>query len=437
MELYSIEDGCLRLNLHDGQYRAWQSKKRFTFLLAGTQGGKTTFGPWWLYREVELRGAGDYMAVTSSYDLFKLKMLPSIRNVFEDVMAHRQMRGRYWASDRVLELSDPSTGRFWAKSSDDRMWGRIMLRSASSPSGLESATAKGAWLDECGQEEFTLESWQAIRRRLSLAQGRVLGTTTPYNMGWIWKTFFVPWQNAVEEGSVEASNFEIIQFDSIVNPSFPLEEYFEAQASMQPWRFDMFYRGLFTKPAGTIYDCFGRHAVVKPFEIPKNWNRYAGVDFGGANTAVVLLALDPNTKICYAYKCDLQSQQATKDRVLAVKRMDSTSPLKMVWGGSPGEEQFRIDWSEAGLPVNRPPISDVETQIDKTYSLINTGRFKVFSNLTSLIDEFSTYKRKLDPDGVPTNDIQDKKLFHRLDALRSVCTGLSLGPARITRGFYK
>jgi hypothetical protein len=35
----------LRFNFHPGQWRAWQSLKRFILVLAGTQSGKTSFGP--------------------------------------------------------------------------------------------------------------------------------------------------------------------------------------------------------------------------------------------------------------------------------------------------------------------------------------------------------------------------------------------------------
>lgn len=34
-----------RLNFHPGQERAWRSTRRFVVVLAGTQGGKTSFFP--------------------------------------------------------------------------------------------------------------------------------------------------------------------------------------------------------------------------------------------------------------------------------------------------------------------------------------------------------------------------------------------------------
>jgi len=76
----------VRLLLHKGQQQAWRSERRIVAVISGTQGGKTTFGPWWLWREITRSGPGDYIAATSTYDLFALKMLPALREVFEDVL---------------------------------------------------------------------------------------------------------------------------------------------------------------------------------------------------------------------------------------------------------------------------------------------------------------------------------------------------------------
>jgi hypothetical protein len=123
-------------------------------MISGTQGGKTSFGPHWLRREIDRCGSGDYIAATATYDLFKLKMLPAILELF----VHQLGIGRYRASDKVIELKDPETGAY-PSDEGEPAWGRVILRSANAPGGLESATAKAAWLDECGQDEFAVGAW--------------------------------------------------------------------------------------------------------------------------------------------------------------------------------------------------------------------------------------------------------------------------------------
>jgi len=168
---------------HMAQNLAMDSVNRIVSMVAGTQSGKTSFGGWWLKSEIDRtassEGDNDYIVITSSYPLFKLKLLPSILQVFVEILGIE----KYWAGDRVIELCNPDTGQFSAKISSDKMWGRIVLLSAESLGSLESATARAAWLDEAGQDRFTLQAYRAVMRRLSLHRGRYLITTTLYNLG--------------------------------------------------------------------------------------------------------------------------------------------------------------------------------------------------------------------------------------------------------------
>jgi hypothetical protein len=91
-----------------------------------------------------------------------------------------------------------------------------------------------------------------------------------------------------------------------------------------------------------------------------------------------------------------------------------------VAGGAKSEGQFRLDWSEAGLYVEEPIISDVESGIDRVIQVIKSDRFRVFKNLHGLRDELGSYSRKVDTAGNPTDEIQDKRKYHRLDALRYI-----------------
>lgn len=409
MNLWRIENDKLKLSLHEGQSRAWQSKRRFVFVLAGTQGGKTSWLPWWLWREIQLTaspdGNNDYIAATASYDLFKLKFLPEMRNVFEYLLKE----GRYWAGERIIELKDPKRG-FWAKRADDPMWGRIILRSAGSRGGLESATAKAAVLDEAGQDEFTLEDWEAILRRLSLFEGRVCAATTLYNLGWIKTEIYDAWTNGDKD-------IEVVQFSSVQNPSFPKNEFERARSKMQDWRFAMFYLGKFTRPVGLIYSDFTDDMLVDPFPIPHDWNRVIGVDFGGANTAVLHLSESPNG-LWYIYRESLEGGLSTNEHVKQqLEQLSGVTDYNAI-GGAPGETQQRRDWGEAGLHIYEPPISDVEGGIDRVITLIKSNRLRIFRTLRGLRDELGSYSRKVDEAGTPTDEIKDKRKYHRLDALR-------------------
>jgi hypothetical protein len=299
------------------------------------------------------------------------------------------------------------------------MWGRIILRSAQSKGGLEAATAQAAWLDECGQDDFTLEDWEAVQRRLSLSQGRVLGTTTPYNIGWLKTEVYDLWADG-------DPNLEVITFASPLNPAFPQAEYDRMSTRMQDWRFKMFYGGEFTRPAGLIYGCFTSEMLVSPFTIPLDWPRVVGVDFGGANTATVWLAENPDTEMWYLYHESLEGGKTSSEHAsIALEKAEGCDDVVAI-GGAKSEGQQRMDWADGGFWIEEPDIASVESGIDKVSELMKQGRFRLFRTCKGMRDELGSYRRKPDPaTQEPTDDILDKRKYHRLDALRYAAIRIS------------
>ena len=80
-KLLRVEE-YFEFEMHPGQRKAWESTKRFIAIIAGTQSGKTSFGPLWLLREIQLKGPGDYMAVGPTMKLAKKKLLPELKRLF-------------------------------------------------------------------------------------------------------------------------------------------------------------------------------------------------------------------------------------------------------------------------------------------------------------------------------------------------------------------
>ncbi len=427
--LWTHRDGKVVLRQHPGQLAAWDSDKRIVAVLAGTQGGKTSWLPWWLWREVQRRGAGDYLAVTASYDLFKLKFLPQLREVFE----HLFRWGRYWSGDRVIELADPATGQFLASRADDPMWGRIILRSAESGGGLESTTAKGAIFDEAGMDSCTIDTWEAMKRRLALHRGRVCLGTTIYNLGWVKEQIYDPWEAARRDHP----EIDVVQFDSVANPSFPHEEYEAARHALPPWKFDMFYRGRFSRPAGQIYDCFDEAAdIINPIPIPDEWPRFLGLDFGGVNTCAVFFAeeLSGEGKASgqyHLYREYLAGGRTAREHAAELLKGEPRRPV--CFGGARSEGQWRDEFRAAGLPVQQPPVADVEVGITRVYGLHAQHRLKIHRSCQGYLQQKRSYRRVVDGRGEPTEAIEDKHAFHFMDAERYIGTYLTRGSRSFIR----
>jgi hypothetical protein len=394
--LYSLNNGKLTCTLHEGQTKAHDSTRRFVFIIAGTQSGKTSYLPIWLDREMRTKGEGDYLAVTSTYDLLKMKFLPELQNYFVHMFGWN-----YSASEKTI----------WKGKT------RIICRSADAEGGLESASAKGALFDECGQDGVKVGAWEAILRRLSLSQGRVLAGTTPYNLGWLKTQIFDNWRAGDPD-------IQVVQFKSIMNPAFPLSEYERARRTLPTWKFEMFYNGEFSKPAGMIYEDFSQNNIMPAFAIPAEWPRFLGVDFGAVHTATIYVAQDPASKLCYLYREALDGNKTTAQHVAIVRGYNEYN--LQVYGGAKSESQQRWDWGGAGLVVGEPFISDVEAGIDRVVNMLKTNRLYVFDTCTGIIDEFGTYSRELDASGQSTEKIKNKADYHRLDALRYLVSAISL-----------
>ena len=398
---YRLADGELQLRFHPGQTATWLSEARIVAMLAGTQSGKTSFGPYWLEREIQRKGLGDYLAVTATFPLLNLKMQREFLHVFQNWFN----LGVWRAADRVFESYEKHHGA--------PAW-RVIFGSATNPESLESATANAAWLDEVGQHQFQHQAWEAVQRRVSLTQGRILCTTTLYEFGWFKTEVYDPWVRG-------DTHVDVIQFDSKTNPAFSQEAYERARETLPRWKFDLFYRGVYTRPAGMIYDCFDESTCVIPrFEIPREWPRYTGHDFGPTNTAAVWFAQDPGTGFLYMYREYLDGGISAFDHAQRYKTYSEGERVMRRVGGSNTEDGWRESFTAAAWPIQKPRLQAVDAGIDRVYGWMAQNKLFVFKDCSRYLDELLSYSRVLDDLYNPTEKIDSKSSYHLMDATRYI-----------------
>jgi len=393
-----IVGDTLKLNLHPGQTRAWLSKSRFPVILAGTQSGKTEFEPDWLHREIVRRGPGDYIVGTATYPLLGLKLLPVFDNLFCSILKW----GKYTDSDKTITANNGKS--------------RIIFFSAVNPEAMESATAKAAVLDEAGQRQYKLQTWEAVQRRLSINLGRCLFGTTLYQLGWL-KT------EVYDRARAGDPDFDIIQFDSTMNPAFPREEFDKQKAKMPAWKFDMFYRGRYTRPVGLVYDSWNEDtSKIKRFPIPATWPVYVGHDFGGANPAAMFYAQDPATGYFYTFREYLPGPgRSTAQHVEEFKKITAGMlVLKRAGGNQTTEDEIRQGYTAHGWPIQAPKLKNVHEQIDRVYALTKLNKLFVFDDLSHFLDELMTFSYELDDKYQPTDKYDDEQDYHLLAATRYI-----------------
>jgi hypothetical protein len=233
-----------------------------------------------------------------------------------------------------------------------------------------------------------------------------------------------------------------------MNPAFPADEWDRAQAVLPPWRFDLFYRGRFTRPAGAVYDCFdpARHvldtaAFKRVFgvpELPPDWPRYCGIDFGAPNFAAVFLAAEvlPNgtdsagqprykeTGRLFAYReYRPEASRTAKEHVAAMRGCEPGKVTASV-GGSRSEGQWRNELYAAGWPVLPPDQPELEVGVERVYSAIKQDQFYVGKGCPRLAAELAAYSRPVNEAGEVEEGIEDKAIWHLCDGTRYITAWL-------------
>jgi uncharacterized protein YlzI (FlbEa/FlbD family) len=113
----------------------------------------------------------------------------------------------------------------------------------------------------------------------------------------------------------------------------------------------------------------------------------------------------------------------------------SAEPIRAWIGGGPSERQARVDWSSWGIPLLQPPISDVWATIDRVIQLLNDNSLVIHDCCVNLLSEIGSYQRKI-VNGVASEEILQKEIFHGIDSLRYACAWLTQPEEQIRVGRY-
>ena len=186
------------------------------------------------------------------------------------------------------------------------------------------------------------------------------------------------------------------------------------------------YRGIFTRPAGQIYDNFSESIHTCPrFDVPLNWERFIGLDFGSVNTASVFLARKPGTRIYYLYRSYKAGSRTAAQHTSEMTKGDVSAEAFVCVGGSKSEEAWRQEYTATSLRVAKPDIWDLEVGINRLYRLLSEQRLVIFNDLQAVIDDIASYSRKVNERGEVLEEIDDKSIYHYCDALRYIATLLA------------
>jgi len=443
-------NGRMEVALHPGQALAMDSLATETYISAGLQSGKTSLLAHWLIEEMIRCGPGNpeicYLAIGPELTILRNKLVPGFRRIFEGLSG--------WAKF----TSQPKMSLTFTPLGEQALWGHeqkektsINFCFASDSDSFAGYTALAAVGDETGQDAFRRSSLLEMRGRLSIARGQV----APYNnkvgrpnhlkmgrlcfgsivygLGWMYD-FYKQWRAAAEDvkkrdyrnfatrmhlGTVHPQ-MHFVRFDSTRNPAFPPEEFEIARRSLPKWLFDQRYRGIFTRPAGLIFDQWDPQFEVEGIATPPYYPRAAAFDPGDVNFYGLSGAMDPVTQIWTITDlyCDREHSMEWRGEDI-VRRWPN-----LIWCavGQISEERWRMELLRGGLRSTPPAIKDFWGQVNAVNSAMMRGLLRVDrAACAEVIDDFGTFSRPTDKN---TGEVMqgekpvDEKKRHYMAALR-------------------
>ncbi|MCP4540655.1 MAG: hypothetical protein GY832_26250 [Chloroflexi bacterium] len=184
--------------------------------------------------------------------------------------------------------------------------------------------------------------------------------------------------------------------------------------------------GKWAAPEGAIYGMFDEDLhKCHAFPIPPAWGRFAGVDPVGAFVAAVWIAYDPQGHKFHVYR-EYYEPFGIPTKKHAANIIEASAGDLVAWWtcGGPSERQQRTDYQSYGLPVVKPGISDLWAGIDRIVEGLDNNEIVIHDSCPRLLDEIGGYRRKVNRDGQPMeNMIVDKDRYHLLDSLRYALAG--------------
>jgi len=187
----------------------------------------------------------------------------------------------------------------------------------------------------------------------------------------------------------------------------------EKLAQLDPFERDMRSRGIPIIGSGLVFPIPEENIKVQPFDIPKHWPRICAIDFGWDHPfACVWIAWDRDNDTAYVYDAIRERHTLPPMHVAAINARGEWIPVVWPHDGLNTEkgsgQSLAHQYRELGANLRRDKFSNppadgqkdgqggnkVEPGIFEMFTRMNTGRFKVFANLTEWFDEFKSYHRK-------------------------------------------
>ncbi len=195
------------------------------------------------------------------------------------------------------------------------------------PQSWEGASIRGLVLDEQPASYANLSAGFA---RLVDTRGRALCALTPLRgtADWLYRDVVHPAPDWLRVAHLHGED----------NPHIPQDRRELMLSAAPDWQRASRDRGAFTQPEGRVYPFERGVHVVEPFDIPPDWVRWMGIDWGGRAPHVVWAAEDPQGNL-WVYR-ELAPRRDTNEPAIPARRLLAWS--RDLEAGDEGATVYRV-----------------------------------------------------------------------------------------------
>ena len=388
----------VEINLHPKQFAAFSFKRQFGAAITGVRGGKTFCGSVWAAKKIQEFPTGNGLIAAPSYKMLSQATLETFFRIFPQYgKYHKQQQS-------VIEL--PSGGK-------------VFIRSADDPYGLEGMTLDWAWADEAGLMKRLF--WTIMRSRLSMARGQGFITTTPYSMNWLYQDMWKPWSTG------EDKDIECFTWRSIDNPYFPKDIYDAERRRLSPEEFGRRYEGEFKRMEGLIWE-FPDEQIFDPAnktieQIVRYADRAVGsIDWGFSPEHPTGIVIAKVKDARYYVIDEFKKSGKTIAEVVQIAKELGKKYNVVTWYADEARPDGIEELRRAGLRMG-DTSKDVITGLSHVGSLIREERLFISKNNRGLLDEMGEYHWDQGTLGEPMKERPFKVNDDLCDALRYLLMG--------------
>lgn len=400
--LGKIKDGVLVNNYtpHQAQQAIHFDTARFRICVCGRRFGKTTFA----LNELYMQGWSNQDPLARCW-----YVAPNYRQA--KTVAWEMLKET--VPEQVIEQINEAELSIRLKNRS-----LIELKGADSQDSLRGAKLKFVVLDEYASMRPTV--WdEVIRPSMADVKGSkalFIGTPSGFNH---FKVLY-------DRGLGQDPEYKSFRFRTLDNPHVEEKEIEEIRKKTNPAIFRQEYEASFEQMSGSIFPMFKREThVIKPREIPEEWDHVCAMDWGMRNATAALFAVISPSGEVIVYDMVYQPGKTVSQWAEVFKNRFDFERISS-WIIDPAAIAQAKEFGPYGIffhsynPETTKKINDVSIGINLVSQYLLEGKIKIFDHCETLIQEMEQYQWE-PPSSRSLSDAKPrplKKDDHSVDALR-------------------